>query len=62
MIENLVLPIISTNLQRVEQIVQFTEKEDVSAYLKISIKVNLFAIIYLLIYMWVKGEKAKQKR
>ena len=61
-IENLVLPIINTNLQRVEQIVQFTENEDISAYLKISIKVNLFAIIYLLIYMWVKGEKAKQKR
>ena len=51
------LPLISANVNKHEQLVRFTTQNDVEAYMRISIKVNIFAIIVLLIKMWVKSEK-----
>ena len=51
------LPLISANVNKREQLVRFTKQNDVEAYMRISIKVNIFAIIFLLIKMWVKSEK-----
>ncbi len=56
-VKSLLYPIITANVGRYKQFVRLAKENDIEAYLRISIKVNIFAILFLLIKMWVKSEK-----